>query len=89
MGKAADDFNEFLGLEQMAEKRKELESICRLDAPNGTWDSVLEYEGKMRKQRKREAVERQCQIVQIIKYISWGFITAISLVGFALLYFLT
>ena len=30
MGKAADDFDEFLALEQMAEKRKELESICRL-----------------------------------------------------------
>jgi hypothetical protein len=32
MGKAADDFDEFLALEQMAEKRKELESICRLYA---------------------------------------------------------
>ena len=30
MGKAADDFDEFLMLEQMTEKRKGLESICRL-----------------------------------------------------------
>ena len=58
MGKAADDFDKFLVLEQMAEKRKELESICRLYAPIGTWDRFIEYEVKMRKQRKREAEQR-------------------------------
>ena len=30
MGKAANDFDEFLALEQIGEKRKELEAICRL-----------------------------------------------------------
>ena len=30
MGKAANDFDEFLALKQMAEKRKVLEGICRL-----------------------------------------------------------
>ena len=89
MGKAADDFDEFLALEQMAEKRKELESICRLYAPVGTWDRFIEYEARMRKQRKREAEERQRQIAQTIKYISWGLITAFSLGGVAMLYFFT
>ena len=89
LGKAADDFDEFLALEQMAEKRKELESICRLYAPIGTWDRFIEYEAKMRKQRKREAEERQRQIAQTIRYISWGLITAISLGGLSLLYFFT
>ena len=60
MGKAADDFDKFLALEQMAEKRKELESIGRLYAPIGSWDRFIEYEAKKRKQRKREAEERQC-----------------------------
>ena len=43
----------------------------------------------MRKQRKREAEERQRQIAQTIRYISWGLITAISLGGLSLLYFFT
>ena len=64
LGKAADDFDKFLALEKIAEKRKELESICRLYAPIGTWDRFIEYEAKMRKQRKREAEERQRQTSQ-------------------------
>ena len=89
MGKAADDFDEFLALEQLAEKRKELESICRLYAPVETWARFIEYEAKMRKQQKREAEERLRQIVQTIRRISWGLITAISLGGLSLLYFFT
>ena len=89
IGKGADDFGEFLALEKMAEKRKELESICRHYAPIGTWDRFIEYQAKKRKQRKREAEERQRQIAQTIRYISWGLITAISLGGLSLLYFFT
>ena len=89
MGKAADDFDEFPALEQMAEKRRELESFYRLYAPVGIWDRLIEYEAKMRNQRKREVQERQRQIDQNIRYISWGLITAISVGGFSLLYFFT
>ena len=89
LGKAADDFDKFLALEKIAEKRKELESICRLYAPIGTRDRFIEYEAKMRKQRKRDAEERQRQIAQTIRYISWGLITAISVGRLSLLYFFT
>ena len=41
MGKSADDFDEFLALEQIAEKRKGLESMCRLDAKPGIWDKFI------------------------------------------------
>ena len=47
------DFDGFLALEQMAEKRKALESFCRLHAPIGILDRFIEYEAKMRKQRKK------------------------------------
>ena len=87
MGKAADDLDEFLALKKMAEKRKELESLCRLYAPIGTWDRFIQYEAKIRKQREREAEERQRQIAQTIQYISWGLITAISLGSLSLMYF--
>ena len=89
MGKSADDFDEFLALQQIAEKRKELESMCRLYAKAGTWDKFIAYESKMRAQRKKEAEARQRQIASTIRYLSWGFIALISVGGFALLYFFT
>jgi hypothetical protein len=89
MGKSADDFDEFLALEQIAEKRKELESLCRLYGKPGTWDKFIAYESKMRVERKKEAEARQRQIAATIRYISWGVIAAISLGGVALLYFFT
>ena len=87
MGKSSDDFDEFMALEQIAEKHKELESMCRLYAKRGTCDKFIAFEGKMRVQRKQEAEARQRQIAATIRYISWGVIAAISIGGFALLYF--
>jgi hypothetical protein len=43
----------------------------------------------MKFQRKLEAEARQRQIAATIRYISWGVIAAISIGGFALLYFFT
>ena len=87
MGKSADDFDEFLALQQISEKRKELESFCRLYAEFGTWDKFIDFEAKMRVQRKQEAEARQRQIAATIRYVSWGLITVLSFGGFALLYF--
>ena len=89
MGKSADDFDELLALQQISEKRRELESMCRLYAKPGTWDKFIAYESKMRVQRKQEAEARQRQIAVTIRYVSWGLITALSIGGFALLYFFT
>ena len=41
MGKSADDFDELLALQQISEKRRELESMCRLYAKPGTWDKFI------------------------------------------------
>ena len=89
MGKSADDFDEFLALEEIAEKLKELESLWRLYGKPGTWDKFIAYESKMRVQRKKEAEERQRQIAMTIKYIGWGVVTLLSVGGVALLYFFT
>ena len=53
MGKSADDFDEFLALQQISEKRKELERLCRLYAKPGTWDKFIDFEAKMGVQRKK------------------------------------
>jgi hypothetical protein len=89
MGKSADDFDEFLALQKIQEQRKELESICRLYGKPGTWDSFLQFEAKMRVQRKKEAEKRQKQIANTIKYISWGLIATLSFGGLIALYFFT
>ena len=45
--------------------------------------------GTERLQRKQEAEARQRHRAATIRYVSWGLITAISIGGFALLYFFT
>lgn len=89
MGKSADDFDEFIALQQIQEQRKELESICRLYGKPGTWDSFLAFEAKMRVQRKKEAEERQKQITATIKYITWGITVSLAIGGVVALYFFT
>lgn len=89
MGKEGSDFDEFLALEQIAEQRKELESMCRLYAKAGTWDKFLAFEAKMRVERKREAEARQKQIAQVIKIATWGTTATLTLGGIVVLYFFT
>jgi hypothetical protein len=89
MGKSADDFDEFLALQQISEKRKELENLYRLYAKPGIWDKFIDFEAKTRVQRKKEAEARQRQIEATIRYVSWGLISALSKGDFALLYFFT
>ena len=89
LGKSGNDFDEFMALQKIAEQRKELESMCRLYAKSGTWDSFLAFEAKMRVARKKEAEERQKQIAQIIRYVTWGIVTVLSVGGISLLYFFT
>jgi hypothetical protein len=45
------DWEEFQALEDIRQKRAELESWCRLYAPAGTWDRWVSYEAKVRTQR--------------------------------------
>ena len=61
------------------------ETLCK----QNILDKFIDFEAKMRVQRKKEAEARQRQIAATIRYISWGVIAAISIGGFALLYFFT
>lgn len=70
LGKSEDDFQEFVHLREIKEKRKELESICRLYAKPGTWSEFLAFEAKMRVKRKKEAQEREANRVKMLKIIT-------------------
>jgi len=58
------DWEEFQALEDIRQKRAELESWCRLYAPSGTWDRWVSYEAKVRTQRaeaKKAAIKAREQ----------------------------
>lgn len=46
------DWEEFQALEDLRQKRQELESYCRLYAPPGTWDRWQQWQMEARKQRQ-------------------------------------
>ena len=51
-GGSEGDWEEFQHLENLRQKRQELESYCRLYAPPGTWDRWQQWQAEARKQRK-------------------------------------
>jgi hypothetical protein len=73
LGKDISDWEHFQHLEEMKQKRKELEEWCRLYAPAGTWDRWVKFQADARIARKearrraeREREERQELIVVIL-----------------------
>lgn len=78
------DWEEFQALEDIRQKRAELESWCRLYAPPNTWDRWVSYEAKVRTQRaeaKKAAMkareERNEQIAMALA-ITVSFFTCIA-----------
>jgi len=59
-GGAQGDWEEFQALEDLRQKRQELESYCRLYAPPGTWDRWQQWQMEARKQRQaaKKAAEK-------------------------------
>jgi hypothetical protein len=51
-GGSEGDWEEFQHLENLKQKRQELESYCRLYAPPGTWDRWQQWQAEARKQRQ-------------------------------------
>jgi len=60
LGKDINDWEHFQHLEEMARKRKELESWCKLYGPPGTWDRWVKFQADARIARKeaRRAAEK-------------------------------
>ena len=59
-GGSEGDWEEFQHLENLRQKRQELESYCRLYAPPGTWDRWQQWQAEARRQRQaaRKAAEK-------------------------------
>jgi hypothetical protein len=74
-GGAEGDWEEFQALEEIRQKRAELESFVRLYCEPGTWQKWQNYQLEARKQRqaaKRAAHEAHQKKMEIIGYIVAG-----------------
>ena len=78
------DWEEFQALEDIRQKRVELESWCRLYAPSGTWDRWVSYEAKVRTQRAEakkaamKAREKRNEQIAMALAITLAFSTCIA-----------
>ena len=79
------DWEEFQALEDIRQKRAELESWCRLYAPSGTWDRWVSFEAKVRTQRaeaKKAAIKaREKRNEQIAMALAITVAFSICIVG--------
>jgi len=82
------DWEEFQALENIKQKRAELESYCRLYAPAGTWDRWIAWQNEARKQR--QAARKAAQVAHEKKMeqiqIAAGVMLAITGVALAIYY---
>ena len=63
------DWEEFQALEDLRQKRQELESYCRLYAPPGTWDRWQKWQMEARKQRQAAKKAQQKLLEERIEFI--------------------
>ena len=84
LGKDISDWEHFQHLEDIRQKRKELESYCRLYAPAGTWDRWVKYQADARIARKQarraaeKAREERNELIIAIVCIAGGIIALVG-----------
>ena len=74
------DWEEFQALENIREKRRELESYIRLYGQPGQWDRWIQWQNEARKQRqaaRKAAEKRQAELIEQLQ-IAAGIIIAIT-----------
>lgn len=85
-GGSEGDWEEFQHLENLRQKRQELESYCRLYAPPGTWDRWQQWQAEARKQRQaakkaaEKAREERMELVATSVGILFSVVTLITTV---------
>jgi len=72
LGKDISDWEHFQHLEEIRQKREELESWCRLYAPAGTWDRWQQYQVEARRARKQARIAAEKAREQRIEVVAVG-----------------
>ena len=83
------DWEEFQALENIKEKRRELESWCRLYGPPGTWDRWVAWQAEARKARRAAQKQKEKEREEMMEAIMYAVSGLLALGGAgALIYFL-
>ena len=83
-GKAENDFDEFMALEQIRNAEKELESMMKLYGRSGLYSDWIRFQAEARKKRRQEALAAQqarAKRLKIVAYIAAGIIFVGGLVS--------
>jgi len=86
LGKDINDWEHFQHLEEMARKRKELESWCKLYGPPGTWDRWVKFQADARIARKEarraaeKAREERIELIITILCIAGGIVALVGVI---------
>ena len=91
LGKEADDFEEFLALDNIRQQKKELESHMRLFGRSGLYDDWVAYQAQMRKQRKEALRKQEEEAARFREVLTWAFIIIVVWggIGYGLYYWFT
>ena len=91
LGKEADDFEEFLALDNIRQQKKELESHMRLYGRSGLYDDWVAYQAQMRKQRKEALRKQEEEAARFREVLTWAFIIIVVWggIGYGLYYWFT
>ena len=84
LGKDTNDFEEFMALEEVENKKQELREMLQLYGRVGMYNDWIKFQKDARKKRQKEKEERQEQIQKIIRYTMIGILVFV-IVGGALL----
>ena len=71
-GGAEGDWEEFQALEDIKEKRRELESWCRLYGPPGTWDRWISWQAEARRARRAAQKQKEKEREELVQAIAWS-----------------
>ena len=84
-GGSEGDWEEFQALENIKEKRRELESWCRLYGPPGTWDRWISWQAEARKARKAALRQLEKEREELIEALTLGLGAIFAVTGIAAL----
>lgn len=91
LGKDANDFEEFLALEKIAQQKAQLKSHMQLYGRPGMYDAWVEFQAKARTARKEAQKQREKERQELIEILTWIFIVLVVWggAGYGLYYYFT
>ena len=85
LGKDTNDFEEFMALEEVENKKQELREMLQLYGRIGMYNDWIKFQKDARKKRQKEKEERQEQIQKIIRYTMIGILVFVIVGGAVLI----